>query len=283
MSKISIFLLIFSFSSMATEFETARLFSTAGAGVGSILMDEATVLNPAPLAFFNLTSVFLQKSFGEYSADGNDSPLNGREAENVAAIISDAKGPFKGSLSYFKQSDGDIVRKRISIATAFPFGKKSSIGITARRTTDEIFDFEDTYYQFVVGAFHSINQYFSAGLVIVDPISTRPKDTKAILGLQLVYGDFISAMVDFGANWVKPLNETFLYRGAVQFMIFKDLYVRGGLYKDKGLNEKGTGVGIGWVSPKLALEIGMKNSELEIINGQIDKKQETSFSASYRF
>jgi len=285
MPKLYILLFAFSLSfiAKATNFETARLFSTAGAGVGSILMDEATILNPAPLAFFNLTSVFVQKSVGEYQDTPTSSPLGGREAENMAAIVSDAKGPLKGSLSYFKQTDGHVIRKRISIASAFPFGKKSAVGITARRTTDKINDVEDTYYQFVVGAIHAVSQYFQAGLVVIDPLGTRPDEMKAILGLQLVYGDFISAMVDFGANWERPLDETFLYRGAVQFMVFEDLYLRGGLYKDKGINEKGNGVGVGWVSPKLALEAAMKNSELTLIGGQVEKKRETSFSVSYRF
>jgi hypothetical protein len=285
MSKLSIFLIMFHFPLLAgaANFETARLFSTAGTGVGSILMDEATILNPAPLAFFNLTSVFVQKSFGNYTSGVDNSPLGGKEAENIAAIVSDAKGPLKGSVSFFKQTDGDIVRKRLSLAGAFPFGKKSSIGITARRTNDKHTFGEDTYYQFVIGAFHALNKYFNVGLIIVDPMQKMPEDVKAVVGTQLVYGDMISAMLDFGANWTRPLNETFLYRAAVQFMIFKDLYVRGGFYKDKGLNEKGNGVGAGWVSPKLALEVGMKNSEFSYNDDRVDKKRETSFSVSYRF
>jgi hypothetical protein len=213
----------------------------------------------------------------------DNSPLGGKEAENIAAIVSDAKGPLKGSVSFFKQTDGDIVRKRLSLAGAFPFGKKSSIGITARRTNDKHTFGEDTYYQFVIGAFHALNKYFNVGLIIVDPMQKMPEDVKAVVGTQLVYGDMISAMLDFGANWTRPLNETFLYRAAVQFMIFKDLYVRGGFYKDKGLNEKGNGVGAGWVSPKLALEVGMKNSEFSYNDDRVDKKRETSFSVSYRF
>ncbi|TDJ07923.1 MAG: hypothetical protein E2O68_02850 [Deltaproteobacteria bacterium] len=285
MSKLSILFLIFSSPLLArvTNFETARLSSTAGAGVGSILMDEATILNPAPLAFFNLTSVLVQKSFGNYNSEVDNSPLGGKEAKNIAVIVSDAKGPFKGSISYFKQTDGNMVRKRISLATAFPFGKKSAFGLTARRTQDQFVFGDETYYQIVIGAFHALNQYFSAGLVIVDPLQKRPEDVKAVLGLQLVYGEFISAMIDFGGNWMRPLDETFLYRGAVQFMVFKDLFIRGGLYKDKGQNEKGNGVGIGWTSPKLSLEIGMKNSEFTYGEDKVDKRKETSFSVSYRF
>ena len=43
------------------NFETARLKSTAGAGVGSVLMDESTILNPAPIAFFNVSSVYVAR------------------------------------------------------------------------------------------------------------------------------------------------------------------------------------------------------------------------------
>ena len=63
-----IFLFIFPLAfSAQTSFQTTRLKSTGGAGVASILMDEATFLNPAPLAFFNLTAVLLQRTNGETS------------------------------------------------------------------------------------------------------------------------------------------------------------------------------------------------------------------------
>ncbi len=37
------------------DFETTRLKSTSGAGVGSILLEEAAVLNPASLSFFSIS------------------------------------------------------------------------------------------------------------------------------------------------------------------------------------------------------------------------------------
>ena len=57
--------------SLPYNFETTRLKSTAGAGVASLLIDESTILNPAPMAFFNLASFYIQRSDQKTSTTEN--------------------------------------------------------------------------------------------------------------------------------------------------------------------------------------------------------------------
>jgi hypothetical protein len=66
----------------------------------------------------------------------------------------------------------------------------------------------------------------------------------------------------------------------VQIKFFTEVYLRAGYFNDKGMEEKGTGVGLGWVQPRLAIEAALKNSK-----GFTSSKtaRETSFSLSYRF
>lgn len=282
---IAIFILFFSQTviSYGFDFQTTRLKSTGGAGVGSILMDEATVLNPAPLAFFNLTAVLIQRTGGDTTLDvKNDStPI---KSENYAAIISDSKGPVKGSVSYIKGKNGNGDKNDIiSVSTAYPIDK-SAIGVTYRRLSTTFAPGsnkkEETSNQYVLGASHNISPSLSVGAILTDPFSKNKNDSQAVIGGQVIYGSFISLMLDVGANYNFPLDETLLYKGAVQIMFFTDVYLRAGYFNDKGLEEKGTGVGLGWVQPRLALEAALKNSK-----GFTAKKteRETSFSLSYRF
>lgn len=273
--------------------ETTRLKSTGGAGVGSILMDEATALNPAPIAFFNMGSIYIQKSSADITTDeATDSPSI-TESDTMAAIISDAKGPLKGSISILKEEEGFNKRKRYSASFASIVGKKSSMGVTYRMTEDKLSQdgeayFEDNYKQTIFGVTHALSESFTLGFVVIDPFKVRPQDTRAILGSQYIYQDFISVMLDMGTDYNLPMEEKFLYKGAIQFKVFTDFFVRAGLFNDKGIGEKGSGAGIGWVQPRLVLDFALKNiTQLE--KATPDTKQdpatvkETSFSLSYKF
>lgn len=283
-----ILILIFFFCSQTSfsrdfSFQTTRLRGTGGTGVGSILLDEATVLNPAPMAFYNLTAVYVQRTGSDISADINDVSGTGK-SENYAAIISDTKGPIKGSVSYVTDKIGKSNNSTISGSTAFTVKKKSAIGFTYKyltaTTTSEGTKKEEKATQYVIGASHNISPSLSVGAIFIDPLSNNKDNTLAVLGGQVIYGDFIALMLDLGANYNYPLDQSLLYRGAVQIMFFTDVYLRAGYFNDKGLKESGTGVGLGWVQPKLALEAAIKNSK-----GFSDAKtvKETSFSLSYRF
>ena len=66
--------------------------------------------------------------------------------------------------------------------------------------------------------------------------------------------EMFSIMFDLGANYSTELSSTMLYRAASQLKIFSAFYVRFGLFSDKGSREKGNGIGLAWVQPKLVLE-----------------------------
>lgn len=275
------------------DFETTRLKSTAGAGVGSILMDEATALNPAPIAFFNMGSIYLQKSSSNITPDEASIGETMSETDTMAAIISDAKGPLKGSISILKYGEGFNKRKRYAASFASVIGKKSSMGVTYRMTEDELSQSgniyeKDKYKQTIFGVLHALSSSFTLGFVVIDPFKKRPLDTRAILGAQYIYQDFISVMFDMGTDYNLPMEEKFLYKGAVQFKVFTDFFVRAGLFNDKGLGEKGSGAGIGWVQPRLVLDFALKNTtrlEKTFLESVQDaaKIKETSFSLSYKF
>lgn len=273
------------------QFQTTRLKSTAGAGVGSILMDEATVLNPAPLAFFNISSLYYQRTGADTqsTAMGASSPFESPETKSNAFIVSDSKGGIAGSLSYVGQTQGLNEQKRYSIASSSVVGERSALGasyrITRTRLGEEGLDQgRITDKQWIFGVSHAVSPHFTLGLVAIDPFGSIEEERRAIVGGQYVFNDFIALMLDAGADYENDLSETMLIRGAAQFKIYNDFFLRFGAYQDEFLNETGNGIGVGWVQPRLVIDLAFNNSKREDEELSLSQRtKETSFSISYRF
>lgn len=277
--------------SKALSFETTRLKSTGGAGVASALVNEATVLNPAPMAFFKVSSIYLQKGTADVTQTEPGSSFAGENPDDFAVIASDTKGDVSGSIGYLKTTSGYSERNQFVAAIAKAAGKSSSIGFTTKFTKDELSDdgvnkTKKSYKQFNMGIAHALSPSFTLGLVAIDPIGEIEEERRTLIGAQYVFRDMVSVMADLGADQNNNLSDTLLYRAALQLKVYNDFFLRVGMFDDKGLGEKGNGVGLGWVGPKLVFEAALKNTT---INENIEKNRrgqeikETSFALSYHW
>ena len=272
-------------------YETARLKSTAGTGVGSILIDEASILNPAPLAFFNISSIYLQKNKISTEPTSSNYPQNTSDPDLWGVILSDAHGGLRGSISYQKQEHLYNSRKRYALAMATPLGGKSAMGVTYRYTKDRLSDDgqnfqDDDYTQMVLGFSHVLTNEFTMGIIFIDPLKRKQEDTLAQVGFQYEYKGFIILMLDAGADYNDDLSKSILYKTAIQFKLFRDFFIRAGTFYDKGKKQRGNGTGISWVQPRLMLELAFKNTtvlESTAKNQYGEKLKETAFAISYRF
>lgn len=279
------------------DFQTTRLKSTGGAGVGSLLMNEAAVLNPASVGFFTNSSIYIQQSSNAYEGgEISELGLSGTYddfSDTQGVIIADTRQNLKGAFAYTKQQEGYDKRERFSGALAAPIGPSSTMGIQYRQTEETYFDFlreqdiEDEYGQLVFGVTHVLDENFTVGAVAVDPFKMRSEDTRAIIGLQYVYRTILTFMLDAGTNYATDVNDSRLYRAALQLNVFSDFYVRVGTFEDRTLDEKGNGFGVAWVGPKLVIETSFKTTNdlglKEFDEPQAETERETSFALSYFF
>lgn len=271
-------------------FETTRLKSTAGAGAASLLVEESTVLNPASIAFFNLSSIYVQKA-GVEKLTNNQNESKETKDDQIGVIISDSNPTLSGSFSYLNHGEGDARRKRFALSTASTIGKSSSLGAAIRRTEDRFFSQgseinKEKYTQLVFGVTHAVNESFSFGAFVTDPQRKKKTDSTYTLGMQYVYANFLTLMADAGAPFSKKGSSEIFYKLASQFRILDDFFFRVGTFNDKFLDEKGNGLGAGWIQPKLSIEVSYKNtrsSEKIEISRSSSSIKETSFSLSYRF
>ena len=279
------------------DFETVRLKSTAGAGVGSMLLNESAVLNPATVAFFNFSTFYIQREQSEMANTGDrewaENQFND-ESGNTALIIADATNPnMKGTMAYTTQQEGTEKRKRVSAAFGKPIGKKSSIGMLYRYTIENsLLDGEDAdsqkFHQLSMGAFHAIEDNLTIGIVANDIAKQRTGESKVIAGGQYFYRDIIALIFDFGIDpYAETMSDNFLYKGAVQLNFFSDLYLRGGVFTDKIDRVRGNGIGLGWVGPKLVIDFAFKNSKPMSDDSPLlrsgETLKDTGLSLTYKF
>ncbi len=270
---------------------TTRLKSTSGAGVASMLIDEATILNPAPMAFYKRSYIYYEyaKTSITIPEELNHTPPKASKTNTI--ITSDAGQRVKGSFSYTVQNHDRGYRKRIGASTAFPVSKTAAMGITYRYTKDApylngIEYKEKAHNQVVIGLYHQVADFFSLGMTFTDPFKNVENETIALAGGQLSYQDMISFMLDIGANYYEDMADTFLYRGGLQLKMLSDFLLRFGYARDNGKHESSNSMGITWVSPRLILNFALRNvttDKDEKLSQREEKIRESSFSMSLHF
>lgn len=255
-----------SYGAIDSFYQTTRMQSSAGVGIGAVLLDEATLLNPAPMAFYQIGAIYYQQGKRSENALGADE-------KDTLFIASDSKGPVGGSVSYRSNEEGEDIN--VSLAT--PVAEKSALGITYRNNRPENGKERSSID---IGVSHAVTEFFTFGAVLRNPQRVEGLDTRIIMGSQFVYEEFISLMIDFGTDWKDELSEDLVYGGAVQFKTFSDIYLRLGASRDKKLKIGQSGIGLSWVSPKIIISLSASN--IEDITTQ-EKSKNSSFAVSYKF
>ena len=258
----------------------------AGTGVAGIYMEEAAFLNPASLAFFEQGDVYVQRDMMQIK-DSTGNII--QKPKNTGVVLADGNPSLSGSLSYVKQEEGNMERSRWGLSASGPMSKQSAFGVSVRKTKDENTTTKTSvdYYQTVFGVTHAIDAQTSLGIVAYDAFNSKADETKALLGFQHIFVDYITVAFDFGGNYnADEISDSLLYRGGVQVRVLNDFYLRFGAFNDKSRQEKGNGFGLAWIQPRLAFEFAMKNTKQEAnlaINRSESKMRETSFGVSLRF
>ncbi|OFZ14191.1 MAG: hypothetical protein A2X86_04890 [Bdellovibrionales bacterium GWA2_49_15] len=292
---ILIFSFIMAYASASQNFETTRLKSTAGAGVGSILMDESTVLNPAPLAFFNLSAFYIQKATATQTFANEDSQTvtAPEKSEQLGVIASDGRGKAAGSISYNKIDIDSEKHKRMAASVAYRTGDNTAIGLAykmdeaATKDASAIDYLVKKYSTISIGITNVFENGFSLGILADDPQEKGPNGARGTVGMQYVYKNFLTLMTDLGSKYKgNTFSENMFYRIGAQFSLFKDIYLRIGTNYDQGLASKSKGIGLSWIQPKLMLDFALQSITLmqrESLNQKNSIEKESSISLSYRF
>lgn len=270
------------------DFETTRLQSTAGTGIGSILVNETSMLNPAPIVFVPVSSAYYQKGRSKLNGNSSSRTRAFSDGSSQMYLLSDSTTALKGTFSYQDHSENSGRRKRLTSSVANNSGKKTAFGILYRYTMDEYSDnTEKNYHQGILGFTHIYSDQLIIGGTIVDPFLANKEDARTTLGFQYSLTENLFLMLDGGSNFNDDPEENTFFRSALQINFLKGLYLRAGQYHDKINNLKGKSWGISWIGPRLSLEYAYKTSEIISENAdyifQDEQLIETSFSIAIIF
>jgi hypothetical protein len=268
------------------EFETTHLKSLAGTGVASISSEESAFLNPAGLAFSPNGDAYIQRDLLQFKNAKGDIV---QKPKNLGIVLADANPSLSGSLSYLQQEEGTVKRKRWGLTLSAPLNTSSAFGVSVRKSDDRnsTYNSKVDYYQTVFGVTHALDSQTSLGIVAYDAFNSKADETKALVGIQHVFVNYITLSADLGGNYkADEISDTLLYRGGVQIRVLDDFYLRFGAFKDKEREEKGNGYGLGWVTPRFNVEVAMKNTKQDA-NASIGREQtklrEVSMALALKF
>jgi len=248
--------------------QTTRLHSTSGAGVGSMLVAESAILNPAPVAFFQDTFVSYQKNNTEL---GNSSPQRVTGADPFGQLNSsesfylfDNSSEVKGGLSYQHQREDGQRRKRLTATVSALVYDNLSVGVLYKYTEDTIYSAQANKSRISNPLTLGFTYIYHPGLIIggvwEDPTRASRDENRAFLGTQANLTEKIVFILDVGGNPTKDFNDSRIWRGALQLALLSDVYIRGGKYQDRSLLLEGESWGVAWIGPKLGAEFAVKTS-----------------------
>ncbi len=274
------------------NFETTRMKSLSGAGVGSILLDEAPILNPASTAFFKDSSIVYHQGKGEYTAKEPLIPTLPDSKARGFFLADGGESGLSGNLFYTDVEDGFSTRKQYGVSFSGAVNSKAAMGFTYRETKDSLkTSSNDTarnekYQQTVLGTSYVYDTNMSFGVVLIDPFKSHSKDSRGFLGFQYNFQSPIAIIGDVGSRWDQNLSDYLVYRGGLQIAFYNDFFLRAGVFRDKGFSERGNSVGVSWIQPRLSLEFAIKNTKV-LTDSRTHQRsydlKESSFGVGYRF
>ena len=242
--------------------ETTRLKSMGGAGVASILINEAPILNPASVVFFNSSTFHYQQSKEELNDISSDRVNSYENGHKELAIITDTSSGLRGGFAYEFQNVHAGKRKQFSLSFARNIGKKSGFGVAYKHNEEDSVVTNRKYSQMIIGGTHIRSKDLTIGFNIMDPLQSEPEYFSYTIGAQYTIKDKINLIADIGSGDVKNYEDYGFNKICIQLEAFESLFIRYGRFHDLHLNEKGNSFGFSWTGPKLALDYAIKSSEI---------------------
>jgi hypothetical protein len=269
-------------------YETTRLQSTAGAGVASLLVHESVVLNPAPVAFFSNSFLYTQRDWENLDREGQDRLDSYRSNTSEAHIVTDSTSALRGSFAYIRKLEDEFKRTSYSLSMSGAMSKSSAMGITYTYAMDENFgEILDPKHFLDIGYINVVNTKVSYGLVLKDAGKASQTQRRLIGGVHYNLTNILAFILDLEIDVQRSYEDYNSTKGAVQFSLVSDIFVRAGYFNSTIDNETGTTYGLSWVGPKLSFDYALKRVHLKENNPdkglyEDDEILTSSFAISFR-
>lgn len=237
---------------------TPRLYSLAGAGVASVLLNESAILNPASVAFFKESSLMY--------AEGNSlrSKSENKSFQERSLIISDTSSRLKGNLSYqdYRYFDTDITKVSSSMSSIL--SKSSAHGLILHYI-DESVSSDNVFYRVDYGLLKVLEKNLTFGFVLKDLFKSGFQSREVLTGFHYNPFDQIALILDGSYLPDAVAENKTIVKTAIQIEAFDSFYIRYGIQRNEANDLEVKSGGIAWSGPRFSLEYSRRvhvNDEL---------------------
>ncbi|MEE2671204.1 MAG: hypothetical protein VYA54_05810 [Bdellovibrionota bacterium] len=243
-------------------YETTQLKSQSGAGVASLLTNEATFFNPASIVFTNQSTFLYGRNSIELEDKSDLRDRDYKEGLTESFILVDSSTSLKGGFNYIYQNQATGKKRSYNLSMAAPISKRSAAGfVISHNEEDSLLYRNKIYTQIDFGYTQVIKEGLTYGFVVDDITFVNSEYFKYTAGIFYSFNKFVDLIADVGSGDMLNRDKKSFNKWALQIQAHDGVFLRYGRFYDRSLGFKGSSYGVTWVGPKLVLDYAIKNSE----------------------
>lgn len=249
--------------SEASDFQSPRTVALGGAGRAGPLLNDAILLNPSFAAFLQeRVSAGVTYSTFAPTADAPSSQGVG-QGRNYQVSLQDGRSPlFEAGLAYTQFTDGSMIH----VGASRSFLKRMGFGLGAKFQMDP-----DRSRVVSEGSFSFtgiVTPEVQAALVVDNLFQSGSAKREGLyreiaLGTKFNIMQMLLLYLDphYTPDLPESLGRRFGYELGAEFVVFKDVFLRTGVFRDARAQAirtygSGWGLGGGWLGPKISFDLG---------------------------
>jgi len=247
----------------ASDFQSPRTVALGGAGRAGPLLNDAILLNPSFAAFLKerVSAGVTYNTFAPTRDSSSSQPVG--QGRNYQVSLQDGRSPlFEAGLAYTQFTDGSMIH----VGASRNFLQRMGFGLGAKfqMSPDSSRVVSDGSFS-VTGV---ITPEIQAALV-VDNLFQSGSAQRAGLYREVALGTKFNLMQmlllyldpHYTPDLPESLGKKFGYEVGAELVVFKDVFLRTGLFRDSRAQAirtygSGWGLGGGWLGPKISFDLG---------------------------
>ncbi len=239
-----------------------QIVGLGGRGTAGIPKD-ALFSNPAAVAGLRTHRVFYsyaQSKIRELGAGGRIWTTGVYDGKSKIA---------KGGLAYIRESRRRLIggaspyldSQTIRSVIGRPVGKNLIAGITVNYKMKLENEETENYFTSDVGVIYPLSRALPAGLKVenaLDREGERPRNV--VLGVSYKLTGPLKVVADYGKTVSEFADDKQLWSLATEVIVFKELIIRGALFRDEIDSIRGTALGVSWNGPRTSFEYALRTT-----------------------
>ena len=245
------------------EASSPVLEGLAGAGRSGI-PESSIFLNPAAIGILQNAISFFNYSktrINDFNAGGKDYSLGIYDTTNTFAHAGFAYERESRATVTNNGAQGYADNSKLRFGLARELADGLIAGVTPRYVINKSPSGDTKFFTGDAGIIFNLAADMRAGITYENAsqqVGERPPTLAGGLNYGLGFG--VGLYGDYGSAMQGPLKNNKLWSLGAELAMFSDIVLRGGLYRDAIIGQRGAALGLSWAGPRLGLDFAMKTT-----------------------